>query len=72
MYDVNTPEILDFLSHHRNLLVHFVDAFAAAGTHRTHGCDEETDYRKKKKTDKCSTSKLLEIEIHYALTSAFL
>lgn len=49
MYDVNTPEILDFLSHHRNLLVHFVDVFAAAGTHRTHGCDEETDYKKTNK-----------------------
>lgn len=41
MCNVNTPEILDFFSHYRNLLVHFVDVFTTAGTHGTHGCECE-------------------------------
>lgn len=36
LFDVNKPEILDFFSHHWNLLVQFIDVFTAAVTQRTH------------------------------------
>lgn len=42
---VNVPQVLDFLPHHRNLLIQLIDVLAAAVTRRTHRVQEDTKDR---------------------------
>lgn len=39
------PQILDFFSHHRNLLIQFIDVLTEAVTLRTHLTDKQDDRR---------------------------